>query len=96
MVDQDMSDDLRGRVVELEHKTANNDQRVVALEVWRTQRDIESARHDERWKHMDKRFDDLDGKVGKINDTMTWVARAVVGAILISVVAFMMKGGFSI
>lgn len=70
--------------------------RVVALENWRVQRDIESARHDERWKHMDDRFNRLDLKLSGLNDTLTWIMRIIIGGILAGVVAFMLRGGFSI
>lgn len=78
--DDEMATDLRARVV--------------ALESWRVQRDIESARHDERWKHMDDRFNRLEVKLAGVSDTLTWIMRIVIGGILMGIVAFMLRGGF--
>lgn len=69
--------------------------RVVALENWRVQRDIESARHDERWKHMDDRFNRLEAKLAGVSDTLTWITRLIIGGIIMAVVAFMVGGGFA-
>lgn len=69
--------------------------RVVALENWRVQRDIESARHDERWKHMDDRFNRLEAKLVGVSDTLTWITRLIIGGIIMAVVAFMVGGGFA-
>lgn len=80
--DEEMQTDLRARVV--------------ALESWRVQRDIESARHDEKWKHMDDRFNRLETKLGSVSDTLTWIVRLVIGGIILGVIAFMMRGGFSV
>lgn len=80
-----------------ENKDMNSDlrARVVALENWRVQRDIESARHDERWKHMDDRFNRLEAKLSGVSDSLTWIMRIVIGGILMGVVAFMIRGGFA-
>jgi len=69
--------------------------RVVALENWRVQRDIESARHDERWKSMDERFNRLESAVASVHGTLNWIMRIVIGAILVAVVSFMVRGGFA-
>ena len=69
--------------------------RVVALELWKAQQDIESARHDERWKHMDDRFNRVEKSLSEMSGTLTWIMRIVIGGILIGIVAFMMKGGFA-
>jgi hypothetical protein len=69
--------------------------RVVALENWRVQRDIESARHDERWKSMDERFNRLESALAGVNGTLNWIMRIVIGGILMGIVAFMIKGGFT-
>ncbi|MCO5164647.1 MAG: hypothetical protein M9939_26515 [Mesorhizobium sp.] len=68
--------------------------RVVALENWRVRRDIESARHDERWKHMDDRFNRLEVKLSGVSDTLTWITRLIIGGIILAIVAFMVGGGF--
>lgn len=69
--------------------------RVVALEQWRVQRDIDSARHDERWKHMDAKIDAVGKKVDKISDSLSWVVRLLIGGIIMAALAFMIKGGFA-
>jgi len=70
--------------------------RVVALENWRVQRDIESARHDERWKHMDDRFNRLEQKLSSMGDTMTWIVRLIIGGIIAGILASIMRGGLPI
>ena len=70
--------------------------RVVALEQWRVQRDIDSARHDEKWKHMDERFNRLEVALAGLSGTLTWIMRIIIGGILAGVVAFMIKGGFAV
>ena len=69
--------------------------RVVALENWRVQRDIESARHDERWKHMDAKIDGVEKKVDKISSDISRVMWIIIAAILTAIIAFMVKGGFA-
>lgn len=68
--------------------------RVTALEHWRTQREIDGARKDEQWKHMDQRFTDLDKKIDGLNGTLTWIVRLIIGGIISGIVAFMLSGGF--
>lgn len=87
--------DLRSRVVALEQGSQNREARLAAVEAWRTQRDIESARHDERWSHMEKRLDGIEKDIGSIQGTLTWIMRIVIGGILMGVVAFLIKGGFA-
>ena len=84
----DMEPDLRGRVVALEQSTAANGSRLTTLEAWRTQRDIESARHDERWRHMDEKIDGISRTLSRIN----WM---IIGGIVAGFVAFMIRGGFA-
>lgn len=69
--------------------------RVVALENWRVQRDIESARHDERWKHMDDKIDHVGKKVDKISSDLSRIMWLVLSGIILAVVAFLVKGGFA-
>ncbi len=93
--DMDSSGDLRSRMVALEHQGANREQRLSVLEAWRTQRDIDSARHDERWKSMDERFRRIESALAGVHGTLNWIMRIVIGGILMGVVAFMIKGGFA-
>ncbi|TIS41441.1 MAG: hypothetical protein E5X01_08545 [Mesorhizobium sp.] len=80
--------------------------RVVALENWRVQRDIESARHDERWKHMDEKISDMgkqmedkidgvDEKVGKISSDLSRIMWLILSGIILAIIAFLVKGGFA-
>lgn len=69
--------------------------RVVALENWRVQRDIESARHDEKWKHMDDKIDGVSKKVDKISSDLSRIMWIVLAGIIMAVVTFMVKGGFA-
>lgn len=69
--------------------------RVVALENWRVQRDIESARHDEKWKHMDEKIDHVGKKVDKISSDLSRIMWLVLSGIILAIVAFLVKGGFA-
>lgn len=91
----DMDSDLRSRMVSVEHQTQGHGQRLSALETWQRQKDIDSARHDERWKHMDDRFNRLEAKLVSVNDTLTWITRLIIGGIIMAIIAFMVGGGFS-
>jgi cytochrome c-type biogenesis protein CcmH/NrfG len=79
-----------------EHEITALHERIVTLEHWRIQLDIANARADEQRKHLDQRFDALDGKVTKINDSLTWIVRLVLGAIVLAIVTFALRGGFYI
>jgi hypothetical protein len=69
--------------------------RVVALEQWRMQRDIESARHDERWKNMDEKIDAVGKKVDKISDGLSRIMWTVIVAVILAFVGFIVKGGLA-
>ncbi len=90
------SGDLRSRVVSLEHQGAARDQRLAAVEAWQRQSDIADARKDEQFKHMDSRFSTLDAKIDGVSGTLNWIAKLVVGGIILAIVAFMMGGGFKV
>ena len=91
----EMETDPRGRVVALEQGIAANGQRLTTLEAWRTQRDIDSARHDERWKRMDDKIDAVGKKVDKISEGLSRIMWMVVTGIVVAIVGFMIKGGFA-
>ncbi|TWH28081.1 MULTISPECIES: hypothetical protein [unclassified Aminobacter] len=91
----EMDHDLRSRVVTLEHASASREQRLTALETWQRQRDIDSARHDERWKNMDERFARVELSLQSVNGTLTWINRLIIGGIIMGIIAFMVKGGFA-
>jgi hypothetical protein len=92
----DMDTDLRGRVVALEQGFATNGTRLTNLEAWQRQRDIDSARHDERWKRMDDKIDAVAKKVDEVSGNLKWIGKTVIGAIILAVVAFMISGGFRV
>jgi hypothetical protein len=69
--------------------------RVVALEQWRMTKDVESARHDERWKSMDEKIDAVGKKVDKISDGLSRIMWTVITAMILAIVAFIVKGGLA-
>lgn len=81
----DMESDLRARVV--------------ALENWRVQRDIESARNDEKWSAMehriDTRFTGLERSVLDIQTSLSRINWLIIGGIITGIVAFLVQGGFA-
>ena len=89
--------DLRARVVGLEHSTQSNNQRLTTLEAWQRQRDIDSARHDEKWVAMDARidtrFNGLEYSVKGIQSTLSRIMWIVVGGIGAAFVTFVISGG---
>lgn len=95
----DMDHDLRARVVTLEHSSADKERRLSDLEAWKAQREIESARHDEKWNAMeariDTRFSGLENSVGDIKKTLSHINWLIIGGIITGVVAFLIKGGFA-
>lgn len=95
----EMDGDLRARVVTLEHASAAKEQRLSALEAWQRQRDIDSARHDEKWNAMeariDARFSGLESSVGEIKNALSRINWAIILGIIAGIVGFMIKGGFA-
>ncbi|WP_245409055.1 hemolysin XhlA family protein [Shinella sp. WSJ-2] len=91
--------DLRSRMVSAEHSLQGLLQRLTLLETWKQQRDIESARHDEKWNAMetriDNRFSGLEKSVHDIQTSLTWINRLIVGGIVTGIVAFLVRGGFA-
>ena len=94
-----MEGDLRARVVTLEHGVQSNSQRLSSLETWQRQRDIDSARHDEKWNAMehriDARFAGLEKSVGDIQSSLSRINWLIIGGIVMAIVAFMVGGGFA-
>lgn len=70
--------------------------RVVALEQWRVLRDIDAARHDERWKHLDSRFNTVETKINDINAGLRKIAWLMASAILAAFMAFVLRGGLNL
>ena len=90
-----MEPDLRSRVVALEQGAATNGQRLTTLEAWQRQRDIDSARHDERWKRMDDKIDAVGKKMDKISEGVSRIMWAVVLGLIASAIAFVVRGGMA-
>ncbi len=91
--------DLRSRVVTLEHSSAAKESRLSALEAWQRQRDIDSARHDEKWNAMenriDNRFNSLESSIKDVQGSLSWINKLVIGGIITGIIAFLIQGGFS-
>lgn len=96
----EMDSDLRSRMVSVEHKSQDHGARLTSLEAWQRQRDIDSARHDEKWNAMeariDTRFSNIEVSLNSVQGSLTWVTRLLIGGIIMAVVAFMVGGGFKI
>ena len=88
--------DLRSRVANQEQQLRVMFSRLVVLEKFQVQSDISDARKDEQWKHMDNRFNELEKKISGVSDTLVWVVRLIIGALVLGVIGFMLKGGFYI
>lgn len=95
----EMESDLRARVVTLEHASAAKERRLSDLEAWQRQRDIDSARHDEKWSAMegriDTRFAGLEKSVHDIQTSLSRINWMIIAGIIAGIMAFLMKGGFA-
>lgn len=95
----DMDNDLRSRMVSVEHQTQGHGQRLAALETWQRQRDIDSARHDEKWNAMeariDTRFSGLESSVGDIKNALSQINWLILTGIIAGIIAFLVQGGFA-
>lgn len=87
--------DLRSRIVAVEQKHVSFEPRLINLENRLNQRDIADARKDEQFKNMDKRFDSLDSSISSINDTLKWVNRTIIGAFIVALLTFSLRGGLT-
>ncbi|WP_292210690.1 hypothetical protein [Mesorhizobium sp.] len=93
--DQMDTGDLRSRMVSAEHRGAEHAQRLTALETWKQQSDIADARKDEQWIALKNDLSGLKTSVGEVQGTLKWIGRTIIGAIIVAVMAFLIKGGFS-
>ncbi|KQV36451.1 MULTISPECIES: hypothetical protein [unclassified Rhizobium] len=95
----DSAADLRSRVVALEHKLPDVSQRLTAIETWQRQKDVESARHDERWIAMeiriDNRFSGLESSVRDIKTSLSRINWMIISGIVAGIVGFLIRGGFA-
>lgn len=85
--------DLRVRVNALEHADAAIISRLNTLEQWQRSSEIAEARKDEKWINVDKRFDDLDKKIGNVSSILQRIMWIFIGSIVMAFVAFMVRGG---
>lgn len=99
MIEKDMESDLRSRVVSIEHQTQGHGTRLSTIEAWQRQRDIDSARHDEKWdameKRIDTRFSGLERSVDNIQSSLSRVNWLIIGGIIMAIVAFTVRGGLA-
>lgn len=87
--------DLRTRIVGVEHTIAANNQRLTVLEAWQRQQEIGEAKRGEQWVTLQRDLETLTKSIGEVQGTLKWIGRTIIGAILVAVVAFMIKGGFA-
>lgn len=80
------TDDIRARVVALEHRHNDVKVRVVAVEKWQNEQSIANAVRDERWATMLVRLNKIDSNLSKV----VWL---MVGAFIAAVMAFVIGGG---
>lgn len=88
--------DLRSLAVSNEHQMTALALRVTNIEQWQRQAELADARKDEQWKHMDNRFNDLEKKISGVSDTLAKVVWLIISALILGVISFMIRGGFSI
>lgn len=69
--------------------------RVIALEQWKIDRTVESARHDERWKHLDVRFNQLDKEIKSVSTILSRLNWLVITGIVVAAMSFAINGGFA-
>lgn len=80
--------------------------RVVSIEQWIMERKIDTARHDEKWKHLEEtlatKFDHINEKftetnegLRKLGENQNRVFWVVVIAIIGGIVQFIFRGGMS-
>ncbi|WP_143850980.1 hypothetical protein [Brucella thiophenivorans] len=85
--------DLRSRLNALEHLVTSLIARITSLEAWQRQSEIADARTDEKWKNVDRRFDDLANQIKNVSGVLTRIMWIVVGGILAAAVTFIVSGG---
>ncbi len=88
--------DLRTRVVSVEHGMTAFLARLDAIEKWQRQVEIADARADERWKHVDNRFNDLDKKIEKISGILSKLMWILLSGIGVGFVGFIISGGMKV
>mgnify|MGYP001617171692 CR=1 FL=1 len=91
---------VRVRVNALEHVSTLHEQRITALEHWRTHSDISDARREEQMvgfrASIDKDMASIKEDISGLAGTLQWITRLLIGGIILGILAFMMKGGFTL
>lgn len=85
--------DLRSRLNSLERLVTALVSRITTFEAWQRQSEIADARTDEKWKNVDRRFDDLANQIKNISGVLTRIMWIVIGGILAAAVTFIVSGG---
>lgn len=85
--------DLRSRMNAAEHQITSMIPRLTVLEQWQRKSEIDGARDGERWKNVDKRFDELDNKIEKVSGILSKIMWLVVSGLVMAFVAFVVGGG---
>ncbi|WP_299347635.1 hypothetical protein [uncultured Maritalea sp.] len=75
--------------------TEELDRRVSSLEQWRTKQETSQAVEAERRKHMDKRFDAMEGRLDKIDGHLSKVVWLIISAIIVGFMGFALSGGLN-
>ena len=87
--------DLRTRLVGVEHTVQGYNQRLTALEAWQRQSEIGEAKRGEQWATLQRDLVDITKSISEVQGTLRWIGRTIIGAILVAIVAFMIRGGFA-
>ena len=87
-----------GQRLTLQHESlVSHAQRITAIEAARQARKEDEikreAREDARTEKVDGRLDQIDSRLDEMTDTLKWANRTIVGAVLLAIVAFVLKGG---
>lgn len=83
------NNDLRPRMVRVEHDLTDHHRRITDMEKWRQQAEISDARSDEKFKGMEKRLDKIDGGLSRL----AWI---FVGGFVTAIIAFIVAGGLKV
>ena len=96
MTTPEETSDLRTRVNALAHADAAIISRLNVLEQWQRMSEIDDARRDGKWINVDKRFDDLDKKIGNISNILSKIMWIFITSIIVAGVAFIVAGGLKV
>ena len=88
--------DIRSRINAVEHQLTSLVPRVAGLEQWQRKSEIADARTDEKWKNVDKRFDDLDKKIEKVSGILSKIMWLVISGLIMAFIAFVIGGGLKL